>query len=867
VRTLLSIIFMLGFAMAPCYAQQGICSGTIVLSDSSNAENANITLVKKDGSIEAVFRSADKGMFMFTFEKSEIKQFTFNYIGYVPVTVLTDTLKPNRQGKIELRILMKEESQDLNEVVIQGESSEPDTVSLDLNKLHLKETDDLGTILKKIPNFRTEVDGSIIYKGKSIDKILVNKRPAFENQNSIALKSLEKKMIEGISVINNYMDDFSLNFDEKEETVLNVDTKEDYKNVVVGSVLGGYGYNKKVDFQGKSMMFSKSMNAFLVSNTNNVGKNIVQQKELLNIFSSRQPYSNYQINALNEFFKADENRIRDFKSFSNLTVRKQGAAYRLNLTAYYFNIDNLNTSKNTFYTGDAVPIQERNTSAANKGESFMVNSVFDSRLSQKSVLNYQLSISAINGNSQIRQTTLRNSDSSMNDILSKKNTAIFSVFNRLGISNKLSDKIILSTEALQYHENTKFPENNIASSSSVSFRIGRDQVFKKNVLEGKSSLKANISAFFMPTFSLGVKRVQEDIDSMPAKPELVLKRTTIDAYSSIGILGNKIFNKIDYSFLVTAKHFENRSGSLERDRFLLPYEFRLAYENRLNNISLSFNEKQTVSALESGLAFNVINGAIVYGSPSMASTISSNRELKAAYAYNNLFNGITYNLTASYMDSEEEIKQGLAGINDNGILIYKLYVIPKETTLKLNLNTSRILMKYSFPIKANLVLEFLDNSSSSFYQNSPVPVRNSQGQATLGLETLNEGIFNMENNSSQSMGWIKTGTAATTLKYFSNTLSGKLSVKKFDMRLAFIYQNNQVYGKRYIRRNFDGNVYYNFNKLTLGLEAKNFDDIFHLFDNGSYNTSLTSENGINAVLIKNSALNYCIIIAKYNFTK
>ena len=222
------IFILLLMASTTILAQSNQIKGFVTNENNEIINGATIVLYDLNKNIVAYSITDEKGYYLIS-SKIEADYFLeVSYLGYEKKTVNL-SINDTNKDMISLDIKLTEETNQLDEVVLLLKKEEKDTVNFDLQKLNLQDNDKLKEILEKLPNLQVGEDGVIIYKGNNINKILVNKKETFENQNSLALENIENRLIEGLSVINNYQDEFSVDFDLQEETVLNIETKEEFK--------------------------------------------------------------------------------------------------------------------------------------------------------------------------------------------------------------------------------------------------------------------------------------------------------------------------------------------------------------------------------------------------------------------------------------------------------------------------------------------------------------------------------------------------------------------------------------------------------------------------------------------------------------
>ncbi|ASZ12980.1 carboxypeptidase-like regulatory domain-containing protein [Chitinophaga pendula] len=850
---------------ATLHAQTVLLSGKITITDGTPAPGANIVLLDANKNISGIYKTNELGIYSLSINPKEDKEVSVSFLGYRKITISSDSLHISADRKSRLDLVLKEDAVLLNEIVIMDENLEKDTIKLKLGTLHLKENDALEDILKKIPNFRISEDGSILYKGKNIDKILVNKQGAFVNQNSIALKNIEKKIIDDIDIINNYQNSFNLDFDQRNETVLNINTKENYQHIFLNTLSIGYGVKDKYDAQGKSFYFSKGINAFLISNTNNTGSATVQEREISNIFSVVQPFSSYQKSALTNLFIRDENRTSDFLSTNNFTVRKEGERSRFSSSVYYFNVNNQNNTSSNSFSETGKNLQNKKSEFKYQGNNILSIVEYDQRIGRNNILHYFLSGNMLRNTSNVSQLNITSPDDQENNLLAIQQSNIFSIFNKLGMSSKIHKKLILDNEISYYHESTDQPDNSISNLSKGAGIISQILGYKSNIFGGKSALKYKYNDALMPSLCFQLKSNTEEIKFRPAPSVGQLNRTGNDLSVSLQFAGNNLYKKFSYLAAVSYQYLTNNSSNISKQRSFIPVKLELDYENRSDHVNLQYSRKMTTGDIDAGILSIRSFDQIVMGAIPLALNIVTSNELAFSYAYNNFFKGISYDASLSYASYAEQIKQGLVSIDENGIQLYKLYLIPLSSTYRFAGNASRILFKYHFPAKASIGLNHTITNAPGVYDNAITPVNNKQTQLILNCQTLTGHSINFENTLNLTYSRLNIASAPFSSNYLSNTTAIKFSRKRTDIKLSFIYQHNQVLRQHYIRKNCHLIANYNMEKITLGIEARNIDDLFGLFNNKAYNTVLSFDNGITNIRVKNTALHYAILIIKYKF--
>lgn len=151
-------------------------------------------------------------------------------------------------SKTAYNLTLKEKSFNLEEIVIEIQKIK-DTMAIKTDSLKLTERSTLRDILNKTEGFVVSEDGGITFRGKIIHKVLINKKEVFVNQNKIALDNLEYDMMNDIELINNYRDQYKIDFENFTETVINVNTRDEFKGIFKPSVEGALWSKKQISIK------------------------------------------------------------------------------------------------------------------------------------------------------------------------------------------------------------------------------------------------------------------------------------------------------------------------------------------------------------------------------------------------------------------------------------------------------------------------------------------------------------------------------------------------------------------------------------------------------------------------------------------
>ncbi|WP_142686588.1 outer membrane beta-barrel protein [Chitinophaga polysaccharea] len=118
-----------------------------------------------------------------------------------------------------------------------------DTISFSAEKYRLREHSTLEQLLKRLPGVQVDVDGVVKVNGEVVSMILVDGRPFFLNNISMATRNIQADMIENVQLIDRLIrerDPASFS-GEGTEKAINITLKKNRKNIWSGELGGGHG--------------------------------------------------------------------------------------------------------------------------------------------------------------------------------------------------------------------------------------------------------------------------------------------------------------------------------------------------------------------------------------------------------------------------------------------------------------------------------------------------------------------------------------------------------------------------------------------------------------------------------------------------
>ncbi len=135
----------------------------------------------------------------------------------------------------------------INEVVITGQApaaiQKGDTTEMDANAYKTTKDASAEDLVQKMPTVSVDNSGNVKAQGESVQKVLVDGKPFFGDDPTIALRNLPAEVIDKIQIYNELSDQAKLTgFDDGNTTkTMNIVTKKNNRNGIFGKLYAGYG--------------------------------------------------------------------------------------------------------------------------------------------------------------------------------------------------------------------------------------------------------------------------------------------------------------------------------------------------------------------------------------------------------------------------------------------------------------------------------------------------------------------------------------------------------------------------------------------------------------------------------------------------
>lgn len=850
------------FTCNSVYGQNLVIRGFVKSVDHIPIAAASVIAYDKDNQTLDFSVCDSNGRYMLSLNSIDTTiNISVSALGYYD-TILPMHIYSPKNSEIVKDVVLLERHDELEEIVV-NTTIEEDSVGFRIDSLGLSESSNLEEVLSKVSGFRIGEDGSIAYNGKSINKINVNGKQVFIQQNKVALSSIEKRMIDHLAIINNFKDNFEIGFEDRKETVLNIATKDSFSNRIVGDASGGGGINNKYKISETGLYFSKYFNSFLIHNTNNIGESNLTQSEINGMFSENMPYSDLQQPLVYRLLETNESKNKSFRSNSIATIRKETPNFKFNTSLTYINNISLSstTTQNFNSLGNRLSYMSLGWNDKTKG--LLHSSSISYRPSYKMVLSYRIITNFIDG------SRLGNNVNTFYVGETGKKDSLFSnsvnnsktISNELKYSLKISNNLLLNAD-YGYHYMKFYAPTDIThrvSGSSIDKQLSSLNEYK-NHFALKMSYK--ISKYAIPWINFDNDLIISRINNTMNLLNNLFKRPINQSKLGLGLAGDKYLNityggELEFLFI----------NSNSKKQSFCPYDFHISYEKDLSRIYVEGSRKYNIADISKGISlirdYNIWDGDI-----SLLNNVKQINNYALGYARTNLFKGTSYGFNANYSKRINDAIPSFDYIDDDGIQHYQIRLIPRYMRISSSIYGNINIFPRSFPVKTDLMVEYPIQRYEGYFQDNLKNIYTRGPRYKIGLQTLNSGRINIIIVSDFLNYKTTIDEQPLTQKElsFRNRVSLKYRANSdFETNVHFIHNTNRLNGQTYNRNSINIDAEKRFKRIVVGIKAQNIENFFSPGKNLSYNSFVSYDQGITTITNFDQAIHYAILFAKIRF--
>ena len=854
-----SLLFF--FISVTLWSQQNVVTGSVKNSDGNSIPFANIIIDKAGESSNSIGfgYSNEEGLFEITIPPDiSLVSINITAIGYKEKTTSV-----NLEEQDFIEVVLEIDVTQLKEVVIEAQQNE-DTLNLAIHNMNLNKGKTLRDLLNKTDGVIVGEEGGISYRGKQIKKVLINGKEVFINQNKIALDNLTYEIMEKVQVINNYKDKFAIDFNKVFNPVINIETKEEFKGLIKGNLTGGYGHEESYKIGGKGFFFSDKFNAFLTSNTNNVGEKELIQKEVLTSVADESSETFSRL--FYPFFSEDNLAEKNFSSNNTLTLRKERENSRIGTVLYHGNMDFRRDVNYQTFLGDTL-FRRSNNSEVIKGNflSGLIN--YGNKTSANSVLQNKMSFVVVGQpKKQISIDTLF--IPSIQPFLEKIDEDSKSVVlkNNLKFTKQVDTTSILDIKLDYLYENYSNNFNSILPNSSFT-NIFYTHQFNKHYLAFGGDLSFDFKNNAAKAGVL-VSRIDEDA-TLNYENNVVddsdISRNIFTVELPINYNGTK--NNFEYNFSIAPALVKTKNKD---SRYFLKMSHLLRYNFKTqNNLSLNIRRDYTFYDLNSLLdtVVNSFNYRITNDRNNIEQLSRTNR-ISLDWNNNNVAKSKRINLSYKYYREEDFLQTVLDSISTN-VIYYRneVFDVKNSHLFQGGFNKGFYVGEnyHRIDIGGDINLSLIEYPT--IFQGSPAKASNTNFEPSVNLGFLPRNFFltDIKNQIKWNNLIFKIDDEeVNSQSVITNTLTFEGDFRKTFLEFDFIYQHYNVEGENFDFPDCNLSIRYDFSdNLQFSLEGRS---ILTLFDwnNYSYTNTLSNGNTITRISTNNN-LGYLIFLTTFKF--
>ena len=196
-----------------------------------------------------------------------------SYTGYAPLRkkVLLNG-EPIDLGNIKMVV----QTESLGDVVVTATRApitiKKDTLEFNAASFSTKANATVEDLLKELPGVEVDAQGNITVNGKPVNKILVNGKPFFGDDPTIATRNLTKEIVDKIQVTDTKTDSeaFTGEKGDDQNKTINITIDEEKNKGIFGRVAAGAGTDKRFEYAGLINYFDNDLRLSVLAGGNNI---------------------------------------------------------------------------------------------------------------------------------------------------------------------------------------------------------------------------------------------------------------------------------------------------------------------------------------------------------------------------------------------------------------------------------------------------------------------------------------------------------------------------------------------------------------------------------------------------------------------
>ena len=264
----------MGFALLGQAQEKVFLNGEVRDSTGTALEFANVLAIDTLTNKMAAFGVTNpQGQFKISLNKGTTYKIQISFIGFLPFEQL---YTPQETNDIPFGIVLTTDVNQLDDVEVVSEMPvliQGDTITYKAEVFTQGNERKLEDVLENLPGFEVDEEGGVKIQGKDVSKVLVDGKEFFEGDTKLATKNLPANVVDKVQVLQNFNDIGPLsNVNNSEQIALNIQLKEDKKNILFGDISAGVGPEDRYLAKANTFFYNAKTNINLIAGTNNVGE-------------------------------------------------------------------------------------------------------------------------------------------------------------------------------------------------------------------------------------------------------------------------------------------------------------------------------------------------------------------------------------------------------------------------------------------------------------------------------------------------------------------------------------------------------------------------------------------------------------------
>jgi hypothetical protein len=216
-------------------------------------------------------------------------------VSFVGFNNYTKTVTINQNNQDLGTIILKEQTFALKEVTAVGRESRAvqanDTMRYNADAFKTVQGANVEALISKMPGIVVDNSGTVQAQGETVKKVLIDGKPFFDGDPTLALRNLPAEIVQNIEVFDKKSDqaEFTGFDDGNSVKTINVITRRGMQTGVFGKLVGGIGMDKDkdVDYQSSASvnLFQGDRRITLLGMSNNVNQQNFSQEDLAGVMS------------------------------------------------------------------------------------------------------------------------------------------------------------------------------------------------------------------------------------------------------------------------------------------------------------------------------------------------------------------------------------------------------------------------------------------------------------------------------------------------------------------------------------------------------------------------------------------------------